>query len=405
MKSYIKIFLLGIFAVFISCDEDDELLKFSKAVVPITFGDDFPSYNGTFTTLDQVIIPVEATGAESVTVQSWISGEMHTYSITESSGAFEINEPWSSILGSVSVDSLEEAGGTVVLRTTATAGGESAFRDFGLSIANPISFDSGTPGLSTFGSDVDVEYNVKTKNKGIDRVEFFTKYGGADFQTSPVATVDAGGVTDFSGKSQTLTFPSEGDLGVGEAFTVAIVAVSTDGLSDTLTTDILAIEVPLSTEGVFRLLPDEFVVTPSTDTEPAILDTENNKFDFSEDSLIPDSENTEDISLGIIGGELVLEMGTGVTWVIPNPTEEFSGYESVRDAFNAGTPSSMAISNLTDKASLGGYIILKLSDLTGENQFVLISIDAVSLNAEVVDSGYDPITNSTVDISYRSNIP
>jgi len=419
-----KIFYILIpFLVILAACEKDEFLEFEKAEAVIQFTG-FPAFAGTFTTLDEVIVPVTTDNASSLDVSVLVDNEPTSFTQTASAPTLTVQDSWSNLLGGASIESLD--GDDITLRVTATANGESSYKDLSLSYSNPLSLDYSvgdddfiTASTAFPDSSFNVYYNVNTLNATVENVDFFAKIGeSTDYPMDPFAT-EAINATTAEEQTLSFAFPDEDSIGFGDDFFIKAVAIGANGLTDEIEFSIEAVEVPLDDEGTFVLFPDNFVVTPSVpddpetpedESSPAVFDTENNGFDFSESELVADASGSADIRLGIDNGSLVLDLANGIEYVIQDGTKAVNGYQSARDLFMAGTASTTQIENLAElNSNPEGYIILSIPDLasvgTGSSEYVTIRIENVIRNAEVIDQSIDPINNSTVTISYQGNLP
>jgi len=422
MKKHIYKILIPIVLLISAC-EKEEFLKFSQADSVIEFTG-FPASSGNFTTLDEVVIPITAENASAIDVTTLIGGTATTFSQSASAASLTIQEPWTSLTGGVSLDSL--SGDPIVIRVVATSNGEVSFKDFTLTYSNPISLDFSiddddfeTASTNFPDSTFTIFYNASTINTAIAEIEFYAKVGdSSEYPTSPIA-VEAIGGTSAVEQIQSINFPAEDSIDFDEDLFIKIVAKGANDLSDELELSVSSVEVPLNDDGEFVLFPDDFVAVagvsddPDTDEDeetPTVFDTENNGYDFSLDKLVLDSSDSADIRLNVEMGSLVLDLASGVEFVIADGNDAVVGFQSARDLFEAGTAGTDQITGLTElSADEGSFIILSIPDLaafgTGSSEFVILRVDAVNLNSVIVDDDVDPINNSTVRLSFEARIP
>ena len=409
MRKYIYLLLMPLLLVLFACEEK-EFLEFSKSQAVITF-EGFPAFSGTFTTLDEVVVPVSAEGASSLDVIALVDGVETPFALSASSSSLTIQESWSDLLGGPAISSI--GGDDITLRVTALANGESSFKDFTVSSSNPLSLDFGdseTASTQFPDSTFNIFYNVNTVNATVARVEFFAKIGSdSEYPATPFAT-ETINATSAAELTMSFPYPAEDSIDFGDELFVRAVVVGANDLTDNIEIGVESVEVPLDDEGSFVLFPDDFVIAAATDETPTVFDEENNGFDFSEATLVADASDSADIRLGVDMGNLVLTLDAGVEYVIADGNDAVNGFQSARDLFAAGAADDTEIVNLSQlKDNANGFIILSIPDLasfgTGSSEYVILRIESVNINTAIVDEDVDAINNSTVTLSYEGRLP
>ncbi|MEQ6166604.1 hypothetical protein AAOE16_05365 [Ekhidna sp. MALMAid0563] len=348
MNKYRNILLAGlvIFTTF-SCKEDEDLLGFNEASNKITFPD-YPGFSATFTTLDMVVLDVEVEGsATSLSVTNDDGDDFGSVSVSGGAGNFTSSL---AALGNPSSETLIFGDGETVKR-------------FGLSIVNPADFTSSTSSEVELDSTFSIVFEAETENGSMDSYDLFLKIGSESAWPGTANASDA--FTGSTAIDDSVAFTADDatyDIGDSIYYKVEISAGS---LLDSITGYLRVVEVALSQSGTITLR------TPDYDVGGGETDSLRNAYNFKAfkymaDSVLATDPDSADVMLvDDLGGELDLEAGagSGTTFVVADETYSFgsSTYESIRDAYDAGIPSS----SVTDIESLysGAVILIELGNI------------------------------------------
>ena len=416
MKNTYILFLLALAGWgIIACEENEDFFEIEKAPSIIT-SEGFPAFSGTFSTTDDISIPVTATNASEIVVERVVSytpeGEENPRTIEEvlttlSGPEATLNTTPEAILA------IPESEGAVTINSTqldfnVTVDGETTFKTFDVDFINPLTLgyteeidgedvERAAPATSFRDSTFTIYYNLDSSQTPIERLEFFTKINETGtFSTTPVQTVEVNG-QNLPAQSATFTLPGEDEIDADSVYAIQLVATAANGKTATQVVEVQATEIPFTEEGEFFLRPAGY------ELETDVTDTLNQAFDFSQLKVLSVaiiSDSPDSVDLVVTTDELVetlaLETANGTTFVVADDSFSFEGatYEAARDAYAADTPLT-AISGLVLLPSDQVFIVQigGVADTSSDRYAVMRIAD--------IDRGFD-IDQSEVTIEYRA---
>jgi len=354
--------------LFVSCEEDEDLLTFSEADNDISFPGNLDE-DASFTDLDAVIIDVAVNG--TATSLSVSGGGQNFGDISISSDGMGTFSSSLANLGYVWTDAEGDPTNDFEL---AFSDGETR-RLFDISVISPITFNytvgSGDDAV-TFSSsstvNLDSAFNIyfeaATDNATIDNYSVYTKIGNnSDYPATSTVSEMVDALMIEEEEVNITAENSQYDIGDTIYYELRLTSGS---LISTAENFVVVEEVQLVNEGTVTLRTPDYAISSG------VTDSLNNAFNFSElkimaDSVLMSSPDSADIRLVVSSGNLNLEAGSGsnTQFVVADENFSFSnaGYESVRDAF---VGASNSVDNI-ETLSTNPVILVQIGNIPNDN--------------------------------------
>ncbi|UXP32214.1 hypothetical protein N6H18_17890 [Reichenbachiella agarivorans] len=362
-KGIILIMVLGVLA-FGCYDDREEDFAFEPFTEVL-----FPYSSGEWTAIDNLTIEVESVDLQSANVEAILEGTViNLGTVNFSNGIATIQTTWSEIKDANRID---------VIAEDANTGNE--FRTkYSITKAEPMSTKA--PATVHNDSTATVQIKASTRQTNIKSIKLFRKYETED--TFQEVYSQALSSLTFDGE-YSFVVPKESDLGLNTKIYFRSEIVSEAGLMAAQEIEMLVIPIELNSVGEEILTLDG---ANSFNLSSMMIGSEDDIDAENQDVILVSNANTL---------ELISNAVSGTEYVISEDFDfETADFQSVRDAYAMGTPSSK-ISDLTVGISDISILIKVGKPTSKSNEYAVIRI------LEIVKSSEG---STTVRLSYKGRL-